>query len=484
MVLGIDVGTSSIKVCLLDAETGAQRAVASSPDRELEIRSPQPGFAEQDPRTWWEHTVLAIQKLPNELRAKVTSVGIGYQMHGLVLLDGNGEPVRDAIIWCDSRATPLGEAAFARDPDYCLNRLLNSPGNFTAAKLAWVQAHEPDRLAKAKWAMLPGDYIALRLTGEALTTNSGLSEMILWDFSARERSGRLLENMGLPPNLFPEALPTCAFQGRLRPEIARELGLPAEAAVTFRAGDQPTNALALGAIKPGQVAATAGTSGVIYTVTDQPFIDPRQRVNTFLHVNRAHEDAPYGVLCCINGCGALLSWLRNQLLGPTVTYDEMNQLAAEVPAGSDGLLVLPFGNGAERILANQNVGAHVLGADFPRHGRGHLVRAAQEGVAFALSYGVEGLARPEVIRASKGNLFLSPVFAQTVSDLTGAPVEVVETQGVFGAAWGAAIGAGLAEEPAFAGVAARYTPQPAPELQAAFARWRVEVQTRLAGDPL
>ncbi len=461
MFLGIDIGTSSIKAALLDAEGGRQLASASSPDTELAILAPEPGFAEQDPDVWWEHVQNAVCLLPEDLRARVLGIGIGYQMHGLVLVDDGHRPTRDAIIWCDSRAASIGDRAADALGDYWMGNLLNSPGNFTASKLRWVIENEPDTIARSRWAMLPGDYIALRLTGRPLTSNSGLSEMALWDFAAGDRSHRLLEQFEIPDGMIPEAVPTCGPQGRLRPDMAAALGLPESVEVTFRAGDQPTNALALGVMEPGEVAATAGTSGVIYSVTADAFADPLQRVNTFLHVNRSSREAANGVLCCVNGCGSLMNWIRNKLFDADRSYDDLNELAQTAPLGADGLLVHPFGNGAERILGNVNLGAHVSHLDFTRHTSAHLCRAAQESVAFALFYGIEALPRPSLIRASKANLFLSALFSQTVADLTGAVVEIHDTQTVYGAAWGAAMGAGAADAPTFAGVAQRYEPDPA-----------------------
>ena len=473
MFLGIDVGTSSIKVCVLDADTGKHLWVSQSPDSELPILSIHPGFAEQDPNTWWEHTCKAILQIPSELRGQVEAIGIGYQMHGLVLVDAQGDPLRNAIIWCDSRAAIYGEQAFNADPDYCLTHLLNSPGNFTAAKLAWVAEHEPENLRMAKYAVLPGDFIALKLTGEAFTTNSGLSEMALWDFVNRSRADRLLDIFQLRKDIFPKAVPTCSDQGQVLPEIAGGLGLPSAARVTFRAGDQPTNALALGVLNPGEVAATAGTSGVLYSVTDQPAVDPDQRVNTFLHVNRSTEEALYGVLCCVNGCGSLMNWLRNRLLQTNQSYTDLNSTASQAPVGSEGLLIHPFGNGAERILGNRNPGASITCLDFTRHTRAHFLRAAQEGIAFALYYGVENLPTATTIRASKANLFLSPLFAQTVADITGATVEILDTQGVFGAAWGAAMGALQVERPSLSDRVHVYAPAETRDaLQEAYQHWR------------
>ncbi len=456
LLLGIDLGTSSIKVAIVDADSQRLVAAAQYPDTENPIQSPQEGWAEQEPAMWWTCVQKAIQRVlaaggfdPHD----VAAIGIAYQMHGLVLTDGAGKSLRPSIIWCDSRAVANGERAYSKlGATRILGKLLNSPGNFTAAKLAWVAENEPEVFARADKFMLPGDYIALRLTGEATTSPSALSEGIFWDFQKNEVSEDVLRVFDFQPDLIPTIQPVFSDHGRLRLDVAAELGLKAGIPVTYKAGDQPNNALSLNVLEPGEVAATAGTSGVVYAVTDQVSYDPRSRVNTFAHVNhhRREGENRLGVLLCINGTGILNRWVRDEW-GAGLGYADINRLAAQIPAGSEGVRVLPFGNGAERVLENRTLGAMVNGLNFNLHRRDHVFRAAQEGIAFSLKYGLDIMAatgtQPQVIRAGKANLFLSDVFTQSLVNAAQIPVELYDTDGAKGAALGAGIGLGVFSEP-------------------------------------
>ncbi len=496
ILLGYDVGSSSIKAAALDADSGACLATASSPERELAIDSPHPGWAEQDPAVWWEHVGQATRLLGRRVPlSAVRAVGISYQMHGLVCLDGSGRVLRPAIIWCDSRAVGIGERAFRElGSERCLAHLLNSPGNFTASKLAWVRENEPSIFARIHRALLPGDYVAFRLTGEARTTVSGLSEGILWDFLEGAPASFVLEHFGIPASLLAPAGPSFSAQGVLSAEAATELGLPAGTPVSYRAGDQPNNALSLNVLEPGEIAATAGTSGVVYGVGARAAFDPASRVNTFVHVNHAPERPRYGTLLCVNGTAILNSWLRHNVLAgksEKLSYEEMNALAAQAPPGSDGLAVLPFGNGAERTLENRDPGASIHGLSFTRHGRAHLLRAAQEGIVFALRRGLEimagmGLA-PARVRAGHANMFLSPLFAEAFATASGAVVELFLTDGAQGAARGAGIGAGLHTlSSAFQGLDRVRVVEPNARLKGpyeeAYGRW-LEALRRELGEP-
>jgi xylulokinase len=448
-LLGIDVGSSSVKASLLDAATGGCAGSAFHPKTEMGIESPRPGFAEQDPQVWYDSARAAVRDALREAGAsagEVKAIGIAYQMHGLVCVDRNQKALRPAIIWCDSRAVPYGQAAFdALGAETCLGRLLNSPGNFTASKLAWVKEHEPETYAKTDKAMLPGDWLAMKLTGEARTTVSGLSEGIFWDFQNEEVAGFLLDFHGFDPGLLPEIVPTFGIQGTLSAAAAADLGLAAGTPVSYRGGDQPNNALSLNVLNPGEIAATAGTSGVVYGVSDSKKFDPQSRVNTFAHVNHSAADPRLGVLLCINGTGILNSWTK-RLLG-NLSYAEMDALAASVPVGSDGVTILPFGNGAERVLGNRNIGAQVAGLDFNRHGRAQVCRAVQEGIVFSFMHGMEIMEEvgieTKTIRAGFANMFMSDVFCQTLAGVGGATIELYETDGSLGAARGAGVGAGI-----------------------------------------
>lgn len=445
LFLGIDVGTSSMKLALWEADAGTTVYTAASPsDTELSIDSPRPGWAEQDPLVWWEHTQKAASLLPPDQLGQVVAIGISYQMHGLVLVDAKGAPVRPSIIWCDGRAAAYGaEAVNDLGKDYCFRNLLNSPANFTASKMRWTLLNEPEAFKKARWALLPGDFVAMKLTGTPATTASGLSEMILWDFRSGALAQPLLDSFGISASLIPEAVATFSVQGKVSSQAAEALGVAAGTPVCYRAGDQPNNAFSLGCLDPGEVAATAGTSGVVYGISDQPVLDQSERFNTFLHVSHTEAAPRYGLLLCVNGCGSLYSWLRTKVFDGRRTYEEMNELAASAPPGSDGLLIYPFGNGAERILGNRDIGASVRGLDFRRHDERHLCRGAQEAIAFALRYGMKSGIEASTIRAGNANLFLSPTFAQTLSTLANAEIEIWDTDGAVGAARGAAVGAGF-----------------------------------------
>lgn len=444
-LLGIDLGSSSIKASIVDAASGTSVASAQSPKEEMAMKAVQPGWAEQEPDLWWEHArnaIHAVLKSANINSSDIQAIGISYQMHGLVCIDKDRKVLRPSIIWCDSRAVPYGQAAFENlGAGYCLGHLLNSPGNFTASKLKWVKENEPAIFSKIDKIMLPGDYLAMRLTGEIVTTASGLSEGILWDFKEEKIADKLLDYYGFPKSLIPAVVPTFSVQGKLLKDVAADLGLAAGTPVSYRAGDQPNNAYSLNAVNPGETAATAGTSGVIYGVTDKNAFDEKSRVNTFLHVN----DNTKGVLLCINGTGILNSWLRK--ISGSLEYNAINEKAAQAPIGSDGLTILPFGNGAERILENKDIGSTIEGLNFNIHTQSHLFRAAQEGIVFSLGYGFDILKnmglKTNVIRAGHANMFLSPLFREAFVNTIGAQLELYDTDGSKGAALGAGRGVGL-----------------------------------------
>ena len=492
-LLGYNIGSSSVKCALVEAETGQTVASAFYPGTEAPIMSSQPGFAEQNPGSWWGYLKLATADVLAQARARVTlqraafspqdvkAIGISYQMHGLVCVDKDRNVLRPAIIWCDSRAVPYGEAAFeALGQEWCLGHLLNAPGNFTAAKLAWVKAHEPAVYERIWKVMLPGDYIAMRLTGSVCTTVGGLSEGIFWDFAENRPSPELLQHFGFAEELMPPLRPTFGVQGYLTAEAAAELGLSAGVPVTYRAGDQPNNALSLNVFQPGEIASTAGTSGVVYGISDQLSADPLSRVNAFAHVNHTAEDPRIGVLLCINGTGILNSWVRKHVASEGMTYAEIDAQAAEVPIGADGLSILPFGNGAERMLGNRLPGCSVHGLSFNRHGRAHLFRAAQEGIVYSFQYGIELMEEMglpvKVIHAGKANLFRSPVFREALSAVSGAVIELYDTDGAAGAAKGAGIGAGIYKDPveAFASLErlSVITPSHTEEYRESYEKWK------------
>ena len=484
-LLGFDVGSSSVKASLVNADTGKCVATAFYPEKEAPIMAVKAGWAEQDPQMWWDNAKLSLKKIMADAQVKgedIKAIGISYQMHGLVCVDKNLQALRPSIIWCDSRAVPYGEKAF-RDlgAEQCLGHLLNSPGNFTAAKLAWVKENEPDIYEKIYKVMLPGDYIAMRLSGVANTTVSGLSEGMLWDFKNNRVADFLTKYYGFDESIISDIVPTFSIQSEVSAEAAAETGLKAGTPITYRAGDQPNNALSLNVFNPGEIASTAGTSGVVYGVLGNVNYDKKSRVNTFAHVNHTEEQTRLGVLLCINGTGILNAWVHRNIT-PEVGYAEMNDLAATVPIGSEGVTVIPFGNGAERVLENKEIGCSFNGVNFNKHSRAHLVRAAQEGIVFSFCYGMEIMQQMGMdinkIHAGKANMFLSPLFRDTLAGVSGATIELYDTDGSVGAAKGAGIGAGIYKDnnEAFASLDKLQVIEPdeahRAEYLAAYARWK------------
>ena len=438
--IGFDIGSSSVKVALVDAVTGKKIIALHEPQEEMGITSLQSDWAEQDPNSWWEYVCKATKRLIKEANIppkEISGIGISYQMHGLVVVDESGKPLRDSIIWCDSRAIDIGNKAFENiGEEKCASNLLNSPGNFTASKLKWVKDNEPELYEKIYKYMLPGDYIAYRLTGEMNTTKNGLSEGILWDYKEDKVAGWLLDYYGINPSLTPTIVQNFSNQGEVDQKGSQESGIPYGTPVIYRAGDQPNNALSLNILKPGEVAATGGTSGVIYAITDILKSKESSRINNFAHVNYTPESTNVGKLLCINGAGIMYRWLRNNI--GEESYEAMNKRASKVAVGSDGVVVIPFGNGAERMLNSINIGTHFINLNLNQHSNSHLCRGALEGIAFSFVYGMEILkddnAKINVIRAGNDNLFRSEIFSNTVATLIGHEIEIYNTTGSVGAA--------------------------------------------------
>lgn len=454
-LLGCDVGSSSVKVSVVDKETGLIIGSDFYPKEEAPIKATRPGWAEQNPEDWWSYLKIAMRgalEKANVSGKEVKAIGISYQMHGLVIVDRKLQVLRPALIWCDSRAVTYGDLAFKNIGEkFCLSHLLNSPGNFTASKLAWVKEYEPEIFKSIYKIMLPGDYIAMRLTGSPVTTVSGLSEGVFWDFQENKVSDELMAYYGFDNSLIPEIRPTFGLQGEVLASVAAELGLKKGTPVTYRAGDQPNNALSLNVLNPGEIASTGGTSGVVYGVNDKVNYDPYSRVNTFAHVNHDVKDPRLGVLLCINGVGILNSWIKRNVASECTSYPALNDLAATVPIGCRGLSVLPFGNGAERMLRNRQVDCSIHGLNFNIHTKAHVARAAQEGIVYSFKYGMDIMNEMgidiRIIRAGKANMFLSPIFCEALACVTGSVIELYDTNGAAGAAKGAGIGAGIYKTP-------------------------------------
>lgn len=491
-LLGFDVGSSSVKASLVDIDNGQCAASAFYPETEAPIKAINSGWAEQDPEMWWYNAKLALKKIMAETGCKgedIQGIGISYQMHGLVCVDKDLKPLRDSIIWCDSRAVPYGEKAFNKlGADYCLSHLLNSPGNFTAAKLAWVREKEPQLFEQIYKIMLPGDYLAMKLSGKANTTISGLSEGIFWDFKERKVSEPLLNTFGINKDMIADIVPTFGIQSNVSAEAAAETGLAEGTPISYRAGDQPNNALSLNVFNPGEIASTAGTSGVVYGVLGEVGYDKKSRVGTFAHVNYTDIQTRLGVLLCINGTGCLNSWIHRNV-APELSYAEMNELAAKAPIGSDGVSIIPFGNGAERVLENRETGCNIHSINFNKHNRAHIIRAAQEGIVFSFCYGMEVMQDMGMdihnIHAGKANMFLSPLFRQTLANTSGATIDLYETDGSIGAAKGAGMGCGIYKDnnEAFASLKKLVTIEPEPNMaqqyQEAYIRWKTMLENQL-----
>jgi xylulokinase len=444
-----------VKVSVVDKETGLIIGSDFYPKEEAPIKASRPGWAEQNPEDWWSYLKIAMRgalEKANVSGKDVKAIGISYQMHGLVIVDKKLQVLRPSLIWCDSRAVTYGDLAFKNIGEkFCLSHLLNSPGNFTASKLAWVKEYEPEIFKSIYKIMLPGDYIAMRLTGSPVTTVSGLSEGVFWDFQENKVSDELMSYYGFDNSLIPEIRPTFGLQGEVMASVASELGLKKGTPVTYRAGDQPNNALSLNVLNPGEIASTGGTSGVVYGVNDKVNYDPYSRVNTFAHVNHDVKDPRLGVLLCINGVGILNSWIKRNVASECTSYPALNELAATVPIGCRGLSVLPFGNGAERMLRNRQVDCSIHGLNFNIHTKAHVARAAQEGIVYSFKYGMDIMNEMgidiRIIRAGKANMFLSPIFCEALACVTGSVIELYDTNGAAGAAKGAGIGAGIYKTP-------------------------------------
>ena len=488
-LLGYDIGSSSVKAALVDVESGKTIASDFFPKKEMPMMASQPGWAEQDPEMWWSNLKLANASVLQQSGvdpADIKAIGISWQMHGLVMIDRERQLLRPSIIWCDSRAVPYGEKAFkAIGEEKALSHLLNSPGNFTAAKLAWVKENEPERYERIYKIMLPGDYIAMKLTGEIGITVEGLSEGIFWDFKENALSQDVMNYFGFEKEMIPPLTPIFGLQGKVTDAVADELGLHPGTPVSYRAGDQPNNAVSLNVFNPGEIASTAGTSGVVYGVLDQVKYDPLSRVNIFAHVNHLPQQIRLGVLLCINGTGILNSWIKKNMVPAEMSYHEMNMLAAQSPIGANGITVIPFGNGAERVLENRDPGSSFHGINFNIHSLSDLLRAAQEGIVFSFQYGMEVMQAIgmdiKVIRAGNANMFLSPLFRETLASVSCAVIELYDTDGAAGAAKAAGIGAGIYASPqeAFASLKKIMTVEPdklnSERYLDAYARWKKHI---------
>jgi xylulokinase len=438
--LGYDLGSSSIKVSIVCSKTGKNIHTLNEPSDEMQIISNQNDWAEQDPDTWWNHICNGTKRILKESKVKnkeIISIGISYQMHGLVIIDKKGNSLRNSIIWCDSRAVDIGNNAFNDlGAVRCSENLLNSPGNFTASKLKWVKENEPNIYRNIYKFMLPGDYIAFKMSGIVTSTRNGLSEGVLWDYKENKVAKWLLNYYEIDTSLTPDIVENFTNQGEIISKAAKETGLLVGTPITYRAGDQPNNALSLNVLKNGEVAATGGTSGVVYAVTNKLNSKESTRINHFAHVNYSNKNQLIGKLLCINGAGIMYKWLKTNTSANS--YQQMNNLAEKIPIGSNGLVVIPFGNGSERMFNNKNIGTHFFNLNLNLHSDGHLYRASLEAIAFSFVYGIEIMKNDgteiNIIKAGNDNLFRSDVFSNTISALINHDIEIYNTTGSVGAA--------------------------------------------------
>ncbi|WP_339655368.1 FGGY-family carbohydrate kinase, partial [uncultured Salegentibacter sp.] len=349
----------------------------------------------------------------------------------------------------------------------------------------------PENFKKASIMMLPGDYIAAKLSETPQISTSGLSEAALWDFSKGKLATEVLDKMGLSEDFIPEIVPSFGDQATVSSAIANELGLDPDTKINYRAGDQPNNAFSLNALKPGDIATTAGTSAVMYAVSAENTFDPESRVNTFLHVNNTEKAKHNGVLLCINGSGILYQWLRKIIsVGreELIPYEKLNEEAAKVEPGSKGLRFYPFGNGVERIFSNKEVNSGIENLNYNIHQPAHLIRSACEGIVFAMNYGFEVMqsigVEGKVVRAGKDNLFLSPVFREIFVNTTQTTLELYNTSGAEGAARGAAVGYGFYKEfdDAFTSLKCLERMEPDPKLskqyQEIYQEWKQNIKIK------
>jgi xylulokinase len=444
--MGIDVSTTATKALLVDSD-GKVMGVASS---SYGYETPQPLWSEQDPHLWWSATIEAISRLLAETGvtgSEIEAIGLTGQMHGAVLLDEDDEVVRPAILWNDQRT----QAECDRIRELVgRDRLIQVTGNdaltgFTAPKLLWVRDNEPESWSRVRHVLLPKDYVRLRLTGSHAVDVAGGSGTILFGLRERTWSPEILQDLDIDPALLPPTFEGPAVTGTLSAVAAEATGLQAGTTVVAGGGDQSANAVGVGAVTPGVVALSLGTSGVVFATTAEPAIEPDGRVHAFCHAvpGRWHM---MGVM--LSAAGSLRWW--RDAVAPDRTFDDLVDGASQVPAASDGLLFLPYLTGERTPHPDPAARGAFVGLTV-RHDMRHMTRAVMEGVAFGLRDSLElmtaaGVATPSQIRASGGGT-RSPLWRQILADVLEAEIATVPTEegAAYGAAVLAAVGAGWFE---------------------------------------
>jgi xylulokinase len=439
-VLGIDVGTGGTRAVLLDQ---AGRVLGAATAEHAEMASPQLGWAEQDPRDWWRAAQVAIGECLTAAGAtgpEVFAVGLSGQMHGLVLLDGAGEVVRPALLWCDQRTEEECREITERVGAKRLIELVANPAltGFTLPKIWWVRKHELELWSRVRSIMLPKDYVRFKLTGARATDVADASGTLLFDVVRRRWSAEMLEASDLRAEILPKVFESPEITARVTKDGAAASGLREGTPVVAGGGDQAAGAVGMGIVAPGNVSATIGTSGVVFAATSDPVVEPKGRIHTFCHAipGRWH------VMGVTQGAGLSLRWFRDQFAGGA-SYDTLMIEAAAAPAGSDGLLWAPYLMGERTPHLDPNARGALVGLT-AQHTRAHVIRAILEGVAFSLrdTFTIfRELGVPvKSIRLGGGGA-RSYLWQQVQADIYGMPVDLVAAE--EGAAYGAALLAGV-----------------------------------------
>jgi xylulokinase len=444
--IGVDTSTTATKALLMDGD-GSVVAVGRS---EYGFETPRPLWSEQSPDLWWRATVEAITEALAGAGVdgrEIGAVGLTGQMHGLVLLDGDGTVLRPAILWNDQRTAEECDEIRER---IGRSRLLSITGNdaltgFTAPKILWVRNHEPELFARASHVLLPKDHVRLRLTGDYASDKAGASGTLLFDLARRDWSDEVVDALDIPRSWLPQTFEGTEVTGTVSSEAAAATGLAVGTPVVAGGGDQAANGVGVGAVAPGVVAVSVGTSGVVFAATDHPAIEPEGRLHAFCHA----VPGTWHLMGVMLSAAGSLRWLRDSL-APDHSYAELDAMAAAVAAGGNGLVFLPYLTGERTPHPDPTARGAFVGLTV-RHGLGHLARAVMEGVAFGLRDSVELL--PDTIHIDEvrvsGGGAQSELWLGIIADILGLPVRVVGTaeSAAHGAALLAATGVG-----AFAGV--------------------------------
>ena len=441
--LGIDTSTTSSKALLID-EKGEVIAVASNPHT---LQTPKPLWSEQDPREWWDAVAASIKSVLEKAGIsgeRVGAVGLTGQMHGLVLLDGDGKVLRPAILWNDQRTQSqcdeihriIGKEKFIRITG---NVALTG---FTAPKILWVKENEPEIFAKAKHVLLPKDYVRLKLTGEYAMDKADGAGTVLFDLKARDWSNEVLSALDIPRAWMPRTFEGTEFTSVVNEEAARLTGLKVGTPVAAGGGDQAAGAVGVGAVEPGIVGLTVGTSGVVFATTPSALIEPEGRLHAFCHA----VPGMWHFMGVMLSAAGSLQWYRDTL-APKVSFDDLLKEAESIPAGSEGLQFLPYLSGERTPHPDPLARGAFIGLTL-RHSRAHMTRAVLEGVAFGLKDGFmliqnAGLGTITQVRGSGGGV-KGALWRQILASVLEAELVTVNTSegGAYGAALLAGVGAG------------------------------------------